>query len=197
MGKKRRSRAFKENNQIINFEDEREKRREKRKQLSDKKKSGQESEPSSVSSRRAAKRVKRRLLYVAVTALVIGIIAFSVYNVVTLRIERAEAEAAKIALEKEQAKLKKEYSLIDSDEYIEEKARENLHMVRPGEMIYVLPGESEATGAAIVPSTGAAVTSDGALQITGSAVEEDGGVLEKITGLIQDAGDNIKSLLRK
>lgn len=202
MGKKRRSRAFKESDQIINFEDERQKRREKRKQLTEKKK-GPQDNVNPVSSRRASKMMKRRLIVGAVCLLILGVVIFSAYNVVTLLVERSKAEDVKLALEKERARLEKEYSLVDSDEYIEEKARGELHMIKQGETIYVLPEDlgSELTGAAI-GTTGAAAGTSGALTITEGAVApldgmEDRSILVEIKDTIQSIGENLKSLVIK
>lgn len=198
MGKKRRSRAFKETNQVINFEEERQKRREKRKQQNEKKKGRQEAEPL-VSPRRNTKKWKRRYAFLLAGVLLVSMIGYSVYNVVTLRIEREQAEAAKVALEKERAKLQKEYSLVDSDEYIEEKAREDLHMIRPGEVIYVLPKESKTSGTAITGGAVASTTND-ALEASGAGITdgdgEKNGFLDKVAATFDDLKDKIKTLLR-
>lgn len=205
MGKKRRSRAFKESNQVIDFEEERQNRREKRKQLTDKRKGRQRPDEAPVSGRRTSKKVKRRLIYAGVMLAVCCMIGYSAFNVISLRADRAEAQAANEALIKERDKLQKELSLVDSDEYIEEVARDELHMIKNGEKIYVLPDENLTEGALAASTTDEAVTGPAA------AAPDDGfepGVLDKLkefgSGLLEDAkavagavGDNLKSLLRK
>ncbi|WP_130863058.1 FtsB family cell division protein [Bacilliculturomica massiliensis] len=202
MGKKRRSRAFKENKQVIDFEEERQRRREKRKQLTEKKKSRQETEVPS-SPRRTGKKVRRRLIYCAVFLVFVCVIGYSVYNIVTLQAKRAETAEAVALLEKQKEQMEKEYSLVDSDEYIEEKARGDLHMIRQGEKIYVLPGD-DGEGAPAVSEAGLKTASNGALQVTVSALdgfgEEDDWVGSMVAGLKDTWSavvEQIKDLVRK
>lgn len=199
MGKKRRSRAFKENQQVIDFEEERAKRREKRKQLSRKKKPSAERE-ASFSNRRAAKRFKRRFFAAVVFIIVIAVAGYSVYNVFSLRARRMKAQEHYAALEKEKKSLERELDLVDSDEYIEEKAREELHMILPGEMIYVLPEkpDSGTDSSIIVTDEVPDTTTDGALVITGSAADTgDGSFLVQIKNIFHDIADKFKNLLKK
>lgn len=198
MAKKRRSRAFKETNQVINFDEEREKRREKRKQLTDKKK-GTPAEPALVSGRRASKKMKRRLIFGAVVVVILCMVCYSAYNIMTLRAARAEAIAANAALQKEKSKLEKELSLVDSDEYIEEVARDELHMIQEGEKIYILPDETLSATAAAV-SGDAVESTPGSMDIQPEEAPPDGTeqtLLDKMKESLNQVGENLKSLLRK
>lgn len=199
MRKKRRSRAFKENQQLIDFEEERTKRREKRKQLSEKKKQPAKREPS-VSNRRAAKRFKRRFLAAVVFIIVIAVAGFSVYNVFSLRAKREKEQAHYAALEKEKKALEREQELVDSDEYIEEKAREELHMMLPGEMIYVLPDEPDsATDSSIVVTEETPDTTTGGALVIAEDEENAGGdsFFSQIKGVFQKAVEKFKNLFKK
>lgn len=199
MRKKRRSRAFKESQQVIDFEKERAKRREKRKRLSEKKTSSADREPSG-SGRRTAKKIKRRLFAAVIFVVVIAIAAYSVYNVFSLRAKRAKAQEYYAELKKEKKDLERELDLVDSDEYIEEKAREELHMMLPGEMIYVLPeAPNTGTDSSIVVTNEAPDTStDGALIITrGAADIEDKSFLSDLQDVLHEIGAKIKNFLKK
>lgn len=197
MAKRRRSRAFKENDQVIDFEEERQKRKEKRKQLQQKKKV-RNPESATISGRHASKKAKRRLIYSAVFLIILVIVSMSVYNIVNLRQEREAAEKNRLALEKERDKLQKELSLADSDEYIEEVARDELSMIRAGEKIYVLP---ETTAAAADSSTGEALTTSGAAALVPEEQPLDGteeeGILSKVKEVLGTIISNLNSLLRK
>ena len=150
--KKRRSRTFRENNRVINFDEVREKRKEKRKQVIEKKKKPDTG--SQVSERRAVKMHRRRLFCGAVFLVVVAVIGYSVYNIVSLRGQRAQAETAKEGLLKEKARLEKELQQVDSDEYIENEARGSLHMIKPGETIYILPEQEKTTAGAFGGDSG-------------------------------------------
>lgn len=200
MGKKRRSRAFKENDRVIDFEEERRKRREKRQQISEKKKGRRESPPAD-SGRRTVKKIKRRFIYCCAGLIVLCVVGYSIYNVTALRREREQAEEAKLLLEKEKTRLERELSLADTDEYIEEKARDELHMIRDGERIYVLP--TEETGASGISVSGQALSqqqsSDGALVVTKAALdapEEESWFDIVLTG-IRDTFDAVTGYLKK
>lgn len=207
MGRKRRSRAFKENKQVIDFEHERRARKEKRFRLTEKKKV-RRAAPVPVSGRRTGKKTRRCLIYFSVALVIICVIGFSIYNVLALREERAKAEEAKLQLEKEKSRLEKELSLVDSDEYIEEKARGQLHMIREGEKIYVLPGaetseSAMAAGGIVTPITEDAIASNGALMLPEPVVDGGDGedwissVLTGIQNTFHEVVKSLKDLVRK
>ncbi len=138
MPKRRRSREFK-NNRVIDIEAARQERRERRKQ------SPKEKQPcKETTHRQTVKNIKRRAAYGLVVVLMLAAISVSIFNVVTLRIEKSEAEAKLLSLENEKKVLEEELSNAGSAEYIEQQAREQLRMIMPGEVLYVLK-ESERT----------------------------------------------------
>lgn len=82
------------------------------------------------------------------TAGVTAIIAFIVINAVKTswdiykkgdRLTKLEAEVA--GLQTKKADLEKEAVQVDTPEFIEQEARDELHMVKPGERIVILPAE--------------------------------------------------------
>jgi cell division protein DivIC len=95
-----------------------------------------------LSRRRGNKSVKRKTIYCLVLIIFVSIIGMSIYNVATLKAERTLAEMKLLSLEKEKKALEEELLEIDSEEYIEQQAREKLRMILPGETLYVLK-ESE------------------------------------------------------
>lgn len=137
MAKKRRSRAFKESSQIIDIDEVRRQRNQKRKDAYEKKKA-KEKTPN-VSERRAIKTVRHRLVYTAAFFLIAVLMGLTVYNLVSLSAaEQVELERQE-ALLKEQARLEEQLLQVNSEEYIEEQARTQLRMIKPGEKIYIVP----------------------------------------------------------
>jgi len=70
-----------------------------------------------------------------------AIVASAGINLWKLNKEKEEALAQLHALTQEQAALENELSQIESQEYIEQAARAELHMILPGETMYVIPVE--------------------------------------------------------
>ncbi|MEA4987390.1 MAG: septum formation initiator family protein [Anaerovorax sp.] len=137
MAKKRRSRAFKESSQIIDIEEVRRQRNQKRKEAYEKKKA-KEKTPN-VSERRAIKIVRHRLVYTAAFFLIAVLMGLTVYNLVSLSAAEQEEMKRQDALLKEQARLEEQLLQVNSEEYIEEQARTQLHMIKSGEKIYIVP----------------------------------------------------------
>jgi cell division protein DivIC len=95
-----------------------------------------------------AKRKKRRRINygrLVITAIVIFLLAFSavsVKNIIALHGEKKELEEENAALKLEKKNLTNELENVHDLEYIEEQARKQLKMVKPGEVLYV-PGEGK------------------------------------------------------
>jgi cell division protein DivIC len=143
MAKRRRSREFK-NNQVIDIEAARRERRERRK-LAAADKAQKAKEPRREPSRRqAVKSMRRRIVYGLIFIVIGAIIGVSAYNVITLKMEEAEAQARLDVLMEEKQALEEELALVDSAEYIEQQAREQLRMIMPGEILYVLREREKA-----------------------------------------------------
>ncbi|MGI6733533.1 MAG: FtsB family cell division protein [Anaerovoracaceae bacterium] len=142
MVKRRRSRELK-NNQVIDIEAARRERRERRK-LSAAEKAQKAKEPRREPSQRQVIKSMRRKIVYGLIFIVIGlIIGASAYNVIKLKIEEAEAQAKLDKLMAEKQALEEELALVDSEEYIEQQAREHLRMIMPGEILYVLKEREE------------------------------------------------------
>ena len=46
-------------------------------------------------------------------------------------------------LEKRRSELENELLMVNSDEYVEQQARSQLHMIKPGEVLYIIPNSTE------------------------------------------------------
>lgn len=142
MARKRRSREFK-NSQVIDIESAREERRKKR-ALVNEKRIQKEKQPGEAMSRRRTIKIRRkRIVYGLVFLLIAVVIGAAIYNLISLKIEEARALKELETLNEQKAELEEELSRIDSPEYIEQQAREQLRMIMPGETLYVVNNEDE------------------------------------------------------
>lgn len=142
MARKKRSREFK-NNRVIDIKTAREERRDKRIQAVTKKARNERRTKEELSHRKAAKILRRRLIYSGIFIIIIAIIGFSIYNIISLKIEQARATAELESLIQEKESLTEELSQVDSREYIEQQARQELRMILPGETLYILIDRKE------------------------------------------------------
>lgn len=152
MKKKRRSREFKNNSQVIDIEEARQSRKQKREEAAEKKYKVRKTK-SVITERQAGKKARRRMVYFVIALFIIGIITVSAFHVISLKLTEARTMKEQQELLDQKAKLEKIYSQVNSPEYIEQQARQQLKMIRPGEILYVLPEkEKKATGGGIVPN---------------------------------------------
>ncbi len=139
MGKSRsRSRDFHRNNEVIDFDQAREKRRRARAEKAERVYQARKEAPS---QRKAAKKKRRLLIYAAVIVLVVAAISVSAVEIISLEKEKAQLATEQAELKKELEAAKDELANTDDPDYIEQQVREKLNMVYPGEIIYVSPDE--------------------------------------------------------
>jgi len=141
---KSRSRAYKSRN-VIDMEKAREERREKRALATMKRVEKETPAEAAVSTRRTAKRNRRRLVYLVVFIVIAILIVTTAFNIITLKMEQAKARDELLQLNEMKARLQEEISHIDSEEYIEQQARQQLKMIFPGETLYILSQPTEDT----------------------------------------------------
>ena len=122
--------------EVIDFEVVRRERREKRKEKLEKKKPV---EKDAFSKRKAAKRRRFVILCTAGVLFVAAVVVSAGINLWNLNKEKQETQAELDALVRKQNALENELSQLDSEEYIEQEARSELHMIFPGEIMYVIP----------------------------------------------------------
>ncbi len=104
------------------------------------------------SGRQALKSNRRRYLVALIAFILFLVVGFSMFNIVSLKMQEAQALELKQKLLLEKAKLQTELSLVFSPAYIEQQARIKLKMIKPGETLYILP-EEKATDASIEEKT--------------------------------------------
>ena len=149
MGRKRRSREFKNNSQVINIEEARKQRLEKRQA---EKKKEEERIRYEASQRTRGKmairrnRTRRRILIALIVVLIIGAIALSILNVIALKKEQSQMREQQEALKKEKAQLEKELTEINEPDNLENAARDQLRLIKKGEKLYVFPDEITEAG---------------------------------------------------
>jgi cell division protein FtsB len=138
--KKRRSREFKSSSQVIDIEEARRERKKKRKDAAEKRGKTPKTKQV-VTERQAGKKARRRMVYFFVFLFILCIIGVSAFNIVSLKLTEAKTMKEQQALLEQKDKLEKVYSQVNSPEYIEQQARQQLRMIKPGEILYVLPDE--------------------------------------------------------
>ncbi len=117
---------------------DRERRREKREAALIRKKE-KEVQKKPASKRRKLKASRKRLVYLVIILSLIALVAIKVENIHSLIKERQELTAYKYVLMKEKAALNEEMNNVKSKEYVEQQARAQLRLVRPGEILYIFP----------------------------------------------------------
>lgn len=108
-----------------------------------KKKKKKEKKPLSP---RRKQQIKRRLtVFLVVAAFLLLTVGFSFYKIVSLKVEESKLQQEQEELKEERDALQQEMKDVKSPEYIEKQAREQLHLLLPGEILYMLPGEDDNT----------------------------------------------------
>ncbi|MEA4922361.1 MAG: septum formation initiator family protein [Eubacteriaceae bacterium] len=150
MGKKSKGRIekFNKNSQIVDFKKvQKEKDKEEKAAKKERKKSRKEERaaaaPVSEAEKKHRSRVdrqknRRRLIAAAVAVILLLIVGFSVYNIVDLKMEQNALLSKQEKLEKQKKNLESELGTVNDPEYIEQQARKQLKLIKPGETLYVL-----------------------------------------------------------
>ncbi|MDY2959861.1 MAG: cell division protein FtsL [Hornefia sp.] len=79
-----------------------------------------------------------RLIVVAIVVILVGVTSFSVKKIVNLKMEQNQLKSEQTSLKEKKEKLEDELKHIDSESYIEEQARKQLNMIKPGEILYMI-----------------------------------------------------------
>lgn len=93
--------------------------------------------------RKARSRRRAVLVLVLFVALAAGFTVRAVQKMISLSQERSQVQAQLEQLEKHRSELENELLQVNSDEYVEQQARSQLHMIRPGEVLYIVPNNTE------------------------------------------------------
>lgn len=87
------------------------------------------------------KKYKKNYLRLGLTILVvflIGILGMSLKNVISLHVEQNQLKDANKELKSEKSSLETELKNVNDKSYIEEQARIQLRLIKPGEILYIL-----------------------------------------------------------
>ncbi len=140
MAKKRRSSQFKESSQVIDIEEARRKRQEKRqKQQQRIREEEKAAQKRTVRASVKAGRRKKNIIYAVIILAIIAAIGVSILNIVTLKADYKAAERENQQLQQQKEALEKQLKNSDKKDFIEEEARHQLRMVKPGETVYIVP----------------------------------------------------------
>ena len=90
--------------------------------------------------RERARRRRTRLIYAVVLLIALFFLGRAAWHAMEVKAEEAAALAREEQLKVRLVKLQDELNRIDTAEYVEEKARTELHMIFPGETIYIING---------------------------------------------------------
>ncbi len=102
--------------------------------------------PARISGRQKSKHLRRKTVYMLIILMIIAAVAMQVFHIVSLNKEKKDLELARQDLQKERARLEEELNNVNSREYVEQQARQQLKLIMPGEILYVFP---DITGSAI------------------------------------------------
>lgn len=97
---------------------------------------------------RRQQRIKRinhiRMAIFAVVIILTVVVGMSIKSVLDLTIEQHQLKKENASLKEKKAALEKEFENINDKGYIEEQARKQLNMVKPGEIVYIIDDEENS-----------------------------------------------------
>ncbi len=146
MAKKRRSTQFKRSSRVIDMDEARQQRLEKREKTQI-----EVPQERTASDERKMKRMRalrrkqgrHRVIIILASVVLIFFLSFSVFDILKLKAEEHDALKKQEQLKAQQEQLKEDLKDVDSEENIEDQAREKLKLTKPGETIYI-PDSEEA-----------------------------------------------------
>lgn len=106
-------------------------------------KSETESTAGTVRKKKRVKVNQGRLILTVIVVILIAVVGMSVKNVFDLRAEQKNLQEKNQNLLQQQDALKAELENVNDLEYIEEQARIQLRMIKPGEILFVLDKEQD------------------------------------------------------
>ena len=141
MRKTRRSTEFKNNSRVIDMEEARAKRQAKRKaQQKSRKKREKKKQPESYGKRAIRRKRNRTRIWIAILILVIvGVLTYEGYHVFSLISEKNKVKAQQESLIKEKKDLEEQLANASDKETLEDIARQELRLIKPGEVLYMFP----------------------------------------------------------
>lgn len=130
---------------VIDIEAARSKRKPSRKDKKKVRKPSKKKEKAQLSPRMRKKRNKQIIFTIIVMVVLGGLIGYNAHRIISLKVDNNRLQTEQEKLIKERDDLKEDAKNVNSLEYIEQQARLKLHLVLPGEILYVLPEEESTT----------------------------------------------------
>ena len=100
--------------------------------------SAQESAAKAAPKKKKVRINRGRIALTVIVLVLIAVVGVSVKNIFDLRAEQKELTETKKELASEKAALEEELKNINDLDYIEEQARIQLRLIKPGEILYIL-----------------------------------------------------------
>lgn len=142
--RKGRIRDFERNNRAVDFDEAREERLN-RLEVAKQKKGSQTNDGSGERSNKKKVRLNKVRIIIAVIILtLIAVVGMSIKDVVDLRMEQDELKSKNELLKDEKDNLQAELENLDSYDYIEEQARIQLRLIKPGEILLILENDKDS-----------------------------------------------------
>ena len=166
--KKRRSSKFKDSSTVIDMDEAREERRQRQEKRNQEKRAkeereqrkrarkaqtrsgrpvGADMENSGVTGERHDRRKmqlrrrqnQRRAIAALAAAVIVVVLGFSVGHIFVLKHDLHTAEVQQEKYEEEKAQLQKDMAEMDDLQNLEEQARDQMRLIKPGETLYIFP----------------------------------------------------------
>jgi cell division protein FtsB len=122
---------------VIDIEEAQQARRERRQSVPAGRSRRMKEERESEERARKSFVTGRRVIFCIVVMCLIAITAVSGRNVLALKADAAAAKEELSLIQEKKARLEEELASVGELSYIEAQARERLHMIKPGEILYI------------------------------------------------------------
>ena len=144
--RKRRSKQFRDSSKVIDMEQARQERQRRRQsQTTEEEERQAEASPQS-SARHVSRKMmlrrrkeRRRWAIIGVCALIALMFVVSVGHIIVLKHDLHQARKQQEEYKKEKDQLEKDMAELNDLDYLEEQARDQMRLVKPGETLYIFP----------------------------------------------------------
>lgn len=144
MSRSRRSTEYRNNSRVIDMDEARRQRQEKR-QAEQARKEEKEirAKKRNTRGKRAIRKSRRRksLIRIAVVAGILLVVFLLVVNIITLKKEQHDVMKEHDRLKEQKEELQQEIKDAGNAENVEDEARDQLRLVKPGETLYLFPDD--------------------------------------------------------
>lgn len=148
--RKRRSKQFKDSSKVIDMQQARMERQQKRQE----REKSVEKEPKDISPQSSARHSNRKMKLrrrkqlrrwgvVAVCAFIVIIMSFSLGQILVLKHDLHQEQKQKEKYQKQKEQLEKDIAETNDLDYLEEQARDQMRLVKPGETLYIFPEDMD------------------------------------------------------